>query len=171
MHHHIGAKLQWTLQGGRTEAVVHRQQRPRLVRNRSHPRDVDHFGERVGGRLDEEQLGTRPDRFAIGVQVGRRNEAGLYAELRQDVAKELLSSAEQTSRRHNMVARLQHRHRQRQDGRHARGGGHTGFGALQCGQPRLHRAHRRIGEARVHITLLRTRKPRRGLGRTVEHEA
>ena len=58
----VGAELGRPLQRRRAEAVVHRQQRARVVRDRGQRRDVAHLGQRIARRLGEEQLRVRADR-------------------------------------------------------------------------------------------------------------
>ena len=90
----VGTELERALQRRRAEAVVDREQRTGLMGDLGNGGDIDQFGQRVGGRFDEEQPRIRPDRGAIACQIGRRNEARLDPELRKHIGEQLLRRAE-----------------------------------------------------------------------------
>jgi hypothetical protein len=70
-----------------------------------------------------------------------------------------------------VIPRLEQRHRQRQDCRHAGSRRDAGLGPFHGGEPVLQHAHGRIREAGVDEAFFAAGKARRGLLRAVEHEA
>ena len=170
MDHKVGTELERALQRRRAEAVVDREQRTGLMGDLGNGGDIDQFGQRVGGRFDEEQPRIRPDRGAIACQIGRRNEARLDPELRKHIGEQLLRRAEKPSRCHHVVTRFQQRHDHRQDRRHAGCRGDTGFAALERREPCLHRGDGGIGKARIDVAILCARETCGRLGRVLENE-
>ena len=171
MDHDIRAEIERALQDGRAEDVVHREQRPRLLRDFRDRRDVVDLHRRVRRGFQEQELRIGLHRFLPCRRARAGNERGLHPEALEDGAEELDGRAEYLRGADDVVARLQQAHRAREDRRHAGRGGDAALGALQRGEPPLERAHRGIGETRIDIAGLPVREALRRLRGRLEHEA
>ena len=80
VHDDVGAEGQRLLEVRRGEGVVDDQQRAGVVGDRGERLDVADVEQRVGGRLDPDQLGLRPGGSRRGRRRRRRPAAGLCVE-------------------------------------------------------------------------------------------
>ena len=133
--------------------------------------NIGDFGQRIGGRLEEEKLGLGTNRRFPGRRIGMRHESGRDAGARQDVVEQLHGGTEQAVRGDDVVALLEMRQAERHDRRHAARRGNAVLGAFERGKARLEHAHGRVGEAGVNIAVFFTGETLGGLGGTLEDEA
>ena len=159
------------LQDRRAEAVVHRQQRTAAFRHCGNRGDVGNFGERIGRRLQKEQLCIRAHRRLPFGHIGGGNVSRLDAEFLDDVVEQVDRRAEDAARGDDVVAALQQPHHARQDRRHAGSHRDALFRAFQRGEPLLEHRHGRIGEARIDVARLLADEARGGLCGALVHEA
>jgi hypothetical protein len=92
--HEIRAQLKRPLQHRGAENIVDREQRARLLRYLGERRNIGDLGERIGRRLQEEELGVRLAGLLPFLGFHRRDKRRLYPEAPEDVAEELNGCAE-----------------------------------------------------------------------------
>ena len=147
MHDEIGSQIERTLQNRCAKAVIDHDKNASLMCDSDQRRNIGYFGQRIGWRFEEKQLGFRAYGLGPGLNPGLRHEAGLHAEARHDIAQQLLSRAEQARRGNDMVAGTAQGHDQREDGRHAGSRCNACLRTFQGCQPFLKGGDGRIGEA------------------------
>jgi hypothetical protein len=102
--------------------------------------------------------------------IGGGNISRFHAEFLDDVVEQIHRRAEQTLRRNDVIARLQHAHHASQNRRHPARRRHTLLRTFQRSQAFLEHGHSRIGEARVDVARLFADKTFSRLRCTFEHE-
>ena len=171
VHDDVRTELQRLLQRRRAEAVVDHQQRLVGMGNLGQSGDIHQLGQRVGWRLDEQQLGVGLERRLPGCQIGQRRVIHLDAETLEVLLEQADGRAEHAARHQHMVAGAALAHHDGQDRGHAGRGGHRLLGAFQSGNALLEGAHGRVGVARVDVARLLAGKARGGVSGAAEHIA
>ena len=104
MDHDMGAELHRSLQDGRGEGVVYRQQRSAFLGDPGHRLQVDDRKRRIGRGLQEQQLGVGPHGRPPLVDVFAVHQGKGDAEARQDGFHHMAAGAEHRLGRDDMVA-------------------------------------------------------------------
>jgi hypothetical protein len=133
--------------------------------------DIRDLADRIGRRLDEEELRILPDRLFPRFQVREIDPRGLDAEFGEDLVEERHHGAEHAARRDEMVALLEQPENRGGHGRHSGGGRHARLRAFHGGQAILEHLHRGVGEARIDVARLFVGELARGFGGGLVDEA
>ncbi len=169
--HHVRTELQRLLQRRRAEAVVHRQQRTLGVGDLGQRGDIHQLGQRVGWRLDEEQLGIRLARRLPGREIAQRRIVDLDTEALEVLVEQADGRAEHAARDQHVVAGAAQAHHQGEDRRHARRRGHRLLGSFEGGDALLEGAYRGVGVARIDVARHFAGEPRGRVGGGAEDVA
>ncbi len=131
---------------------------------RADMRKIDDIERRVGGRLEEENLGVGLDRrFPRGI-VGAVDHGGFDAEARQQAVDQPAARPERRARRHAMVARRKLAQQSRRHRRHPAGLRAAGFGTFEQGDALFQHGDSGVLEARIGHAVRLAREPRRDGG-------
>ena len=87
MHHHVGTEIQWLLQSGCVECVIHHEHRPCFFGNSRHGFDVDHIHHRIGRSLHPNKFGVRIHLSFYCCQFSHRDEVKLDPESFKDLGE------------------------------------------------------------------------------------
>ncbi len=154
LQHHVGTEQQRLLERRREQGVVDDDDRACRVAEARGGGDVGELQGRVGGGLEEEQLGRPRECGLERREIGSVDELRLDAEARQHLLEEPHGAAVGDVGEHRAVAGGEER--QRQHG----GGGKAGRVAgavrrpLERREPQLQRGHRRVARAAVGVPLV-----------------
>jgi len=140
-----------TLQHGRLEGVVHREQRARCVRHRRNGRYVRQFQRRVGGRLHEHQACLRPQRGRDVRRPRRVHEGGRDAEVSENPLQQARRAAVDGAAAHHVITGAQQREEQRRLRREPRGEADRWRRSLEQPERALERRDGGIRDARVGV--------------------
>ncbi len=116
--------------------------------------DVHQFQRRVGGGFQKEHLRVRSDGVFPGAQIASIHQRGLDAVLGAELFHHPAAGAEQSTRRHDMIARLQLAHQRRRHRAHAGSRGERRVRPFQRAHALLEHGDRGVLVARVDITVL-----------------
>ena len=149
MHDQIGAQIKRTLQDRRAEAIVDGDEDvPRMCDVAQRP-DIRDFGQRIGRRLQEEELRIRPGSRHPTPPCRSGDTQVVVIPKRDRMLLSICSVAPNRLLEATMVTDREVGHDQREDRRHATTGRcHRRLGAFERGEALLEGIHRRIGEAR-----------------------
>ncbi|MNH18709.1 hypothetical protein D3C79_784240 [compost metagenome] len=171
MEHDVSAKLERLLQRRGAEAVVHHQHGTTGMGNFGQRGNVHQFGQRVGRRFDDQQLGIGLDGLVPTRQINQRHVVHLHAETLEVLLEQADRRTEHTLRHQHMVAGAAQRHHHGEDRRHAGRGGHGLLGTFHGRQALLEGTHGRVGVARVDVARRFAGKARGRIGGRAEHIA
>ena len=171
VYRQVCAEFQRLLQNRGQEAVVHHQQRARLMGDVGQLFQIGHFVERVGRGFEEQHFGVRAHGGAPFVQIGLRNEADFDAEAGDVVVQQAHGGAEQAAAANQVVARAEEGQQGGVDGGHAGGGGHGRLAAFQNGDAFGEGSGGGIGGAAVGKAGLLAFEECCSVGCAVKHEA
>ena len=133
--------------------------------------DIHQLGQRVGRRLDKQQLGVGLDCRIPAGQFGQRHIINLHAEALEILFKQADGRTEHTARHQDMVPGAAQAHDHRQDGCHARRRGYGLLGTFKGGNALFESTDRRVGVTRINVACHLARKPRCRVGGRAEHIA
>ncbi len=131
-------------------------------------RDIHQFGQRVGRRLDDQQLGIGLDGLFPARQVDQWYVVNLDAEALEVLLEQADGRAEHALRYQHMVASAAQRHDHGEDRRHAGGRRHGLLGTFHGRQALLEGTHGRVGVARIDVARCFARKARGCISRCAE---
>jgi hypothetical protein len=103
VHDEVGAELERPLVDRGGERVVDRDEGVALARH--DPRDVDHVEQRVGRRLDPDQLRLGPDRALDSIEVGLVDEVVGQPPAREHLVDQAEGASVEVVRQHDVRAR------------------------------------------------------------------
>ena len=169
MHDDVGAKFQRLLQGRRAETVVHRQQRAASMGDLGQCGDIHQFGQRVGRRFDEQQLGVGFEGALPGIQIRQRYVIHFDAKALEVLLEQADGRTEYAARHQYMVTATAQAHDNGKNRRHTGGSGHRLLGAFQCGNALLEGTYGGVGVARIDVARHFPSKARSGIGSGAEH--
>ena len=149
VHHHVGPEGERLLEVRRGEGVVHHQQRPGVVGDGGERGDVTDVEQRVGGRLDPDDLRARGDRRCRRGGVVHGGGRVLQAPARGDLVDQPVGAAVRVVGDDDVVAGHAHRVQQGVLRGQPGGEGEASFALLQGGQVALERRAGRVGRAAV----------------------
>ncbi|MNE64033.1 hypothetical protein D3C80_1594180 [compost metagenome] len=147
MHDDVSAQLQRLLQGWCTETVVDHQLRALGVSNLGQCGDIHQLGQRVGRRLDEQQLGVGLDCRVPASEIHQRYVVDLHTETLEVLFEQADGRTEYALGDQHVVTRAAQGHHRGEDRRHAGGSSHRLLGAFQGGNALFERAYGRVGVA------------------------
>ena len=156
MHHEIEAEFQRSLDPWARERIVGHRQHVALARYLRHGREIDELQQRIAGRLDPYHLRLRTDCRLDPSRIRHVDKA--HAQSRRALAHVLeqpIGTAVEVVARDDVRARVEHVENRRHP-RQSRREGETAGAAFEIGDARFQRRARRIGRARVVITLVHT---------------
>ncbi len=147
----VGTVCKRLQQPWRGEGRIDQQRHAGIVRDRRHGRDVEHVQPWVAQRLAKQQARLGADGRAPAVDVARPDKGGFDAEAAQRVVQQVVRTAVQRRRRHDMRARAH----QCDDGQVQRGlarrRGDRADAVFQCRHALFEHRHGGVGEARVDV--------------------
>ncbi len=165
VHHDVRAEFQRLLQVWRGEGVVHDQLRARVAGNLRQGGDVTDVEQRIGGRLDPDQLGVRLDRRPHCVHIGHWGGGVLDSPAGKHLVHQPERAAVGVVRNDQVVAGPQGGAQHRVGGRHAGRERAPMPTAFQRGQTFLQRGAGRVAGAGVLVTGAHAAHPVLGVGR------
>ena len=171
LNRQIRAEIQGLLHGGRTETVVHRQQRAVVVRQFGQFFQIGHFVQRIGRRFQKQHFRVGADGFFPFGHIGLRYEGNFNAETRDMARQQACGGAEQAAAADQMVARAQKCQQSRLNRRHAGGRGNACLCIFQCGNAFLECRDSGVCRARISVALFGFGKDGRRIRRAVRHKA
>jgi hypothetical protein len=127
----VGTEIERPLDDGGEERVVHDQRDGARLGDGGDRGDVSEFERGVGGRLDENELGGGLDGAFDGARIGRVDEVGLDAEVREDLAEEADGAAVHAAADDGVIALLEEGEKDGGFGGEAGGEGDGGRGGLE----------------------------------------
>ena len=145
----VGPEFERPLEQRGREHVVDDQRCARPVGDLGDRLDVEHVERRIGRRFEEERLGVRSHGLAPLVEIGAVDQRRGNAIAGEVLLDDIEAGAEQSLRRHDMIARLDLAHQRGGDRRHPGRGRARGLRAFERGHALFEHAHGGIGEARI----------------------
>ena len=147
MHNHISTKRDGCLQCGGAKTIVNRQHSIGSMCNVCQRTDVTDFSQGIGRCFGKQQTSVWLNGLLPFRHVGLRHKRGLHTKLGEFAAQQFVCRAKHRVRAHHMVAILEQRHAQEQDGCHAAGCSHACLRTLKRSQSLFKTGHRGVGKA------------------------
>ena len=169
VHDHLGAPVERAAQVGRGKRVVHHERDAAAAPQRGDGFEVENAAARVAdGFAVKHARARREGRFprvhAVGV-----NESNRQAQLAEGVRELRGRAAIEVRRRHDVVARLEHRREGGVLRRHAARGGNGARAVFERGDALLENRRRGVVEARVDVAVLLELEQLRGVVGVLEN--